>query len=164
MVAYRKKMKNSRSIRAKFVELWPYYILQSALAAVAFSVLLLVIEKERMVAVSAMAATCFIVFAMPQTPSAQTKNVLGGHLIGLLCGAAFYAFIPLPYYVEYPLVVAVAIFLMVVLDFEHPPAAGTALAVAINEVSRELFVIILISALVLSQIRYYSRKHLRDLV
>jgi hypothetical protein len=53
---------------------------------------------------------------------------------------------------------------MVALDFEHPPAAGTALAVVINEVSISVFPTIMIAALVLSQCRYYLRHHLKNLI
>jgi hypothetical protein len=53
----------------------------------------------------------------------------------------------------------------VALDVEHPPAAGTALAVVINEVSPiDAFVIVMISAVILSQCRYFLRHYLRDLV
>lgn len=110
-----------------------------------------------------MAATAFIVFAMPTSVAAQTRNVIGGHLIGIITGTVFY-YTHLPYYIEYPLVVGVAFFLMVALDFEHPPAAGTALAVVINEVSLNVFPTIMIAAVVLSQCRYHLRHQLRNLV
>jgi len=116
-----------------------------------------------MVVISAMGATSFIVFAMPTAASAQTRNVIGGHLVGLGLGTIFY-FVTLPYLLEYPLVVGIAIFIMVALDVEHPPAAGTALAVVINEVSPDVFVTIMASAVVLSQCRYYLRRHLKDLI
>ncbi len=151
------------TITAKFKRLWIYYILQSLLAAAALAVLVLILGKEKMVIISAMGATSFIVFAMPKAASAQTRNVIGGHLVGLAAGAIFY-FTALPYFVEYPFAVAVAIFLMVALDVEHPPAAGTALAVVINEVSRDAFITIMISVVVLSQCRYYLRHYLKDLV
>jgi CBS-domain-containing membrane protein len=151
------------TIIAKFKKLWKYYILQSLLAAAALAVLVLILGKEKMVIISAMGATSFIVFAMPKAASAQTRNVIGGHLVGLACGAVFYL-TALPYFVEYPSAVAIAIFLMVALDVEHPPAAGTALAVVINEVSRDAFITIMVSTLVLSQCRYYLRNYLKDLL
>jgi CBS-domain-containing membrane protein len=147
----------------KFKKLWEYYVLQSSLAATVLFILVLVLGRDKMVVISAMGATTFIVFAMPKSVSAQTRNVVGGHLVGLASGTIFY-FTALPYFLEYPLAVGIAIFLMVVLDVEHPPAAGTALAVVINEVSPDVFVTIMVSALVLSQCRYYLRNHLRDLV
>jgi len=151
------------TITDKFKKLWKYYLLQSLLAAVALFILVLILGKEKMVVISAMGATSFIVFAMPTAVSAQTRNVIGGHLVGLASGAIFY-FTALPYFLEYPFAVGIAIFVMVALDVEHPPAAGTALAVVISEVSPAVFVTIMTSALILSQCRYYLRRYLRDLV
>ena len=150
-------------ITEKFKKLWIHYIIQSLMAAIAIFIIVSVLGKERVVVISAMGATSFIVFAMPKAVTARTKNVVGGHLVGLASGAVFY-FAALPYFVGYPLAVGLAIFLMVALDLEHPPAAGTALAVVVNEVSFDVFVAIVISALVLSQCRYYLRNHLKDLV
>jgi CBS-domain-containing membrane protein len=152
------------SIADKFKKLWKYYFLQSLLAGIALFILVLVLEKDRIVAISAMGATAFIVFAMPTVVSAQTRNVIGGHLVGLVSGTIFY-FASLPYFIEYPLVVGVAVFVMVALDFEHPPAAGTALAIVINDVyPLDVFVTVMVSAVVLSQCRYFLRHHLKDLI
>ena len=152
------------SIVDKFKKLWKYYFLQSSLAGIALFVLVLVLGKDRMVAVSVMGATAFIVFAMPKDIAAQTRNVIGGHLVGLVLGTIFY-FVPLPYFIEYPLVVGIAVFVMAALDVEHPPAAGTALAVVINDVyPLDVFVTVMAGAVILSQCRYYLRHHLKDLV
>ncbi|MBN2182005.1 MAG: HPP family protein [Sedimentisphaerales bacterium] len=156
-------VRDENSIRQKFKKLWKYYIFQSALAALALFIIVLVLGKEKVVVISAMGATAFIVFALPKAASAQTRNVIGGHLVGLTIGSLFY-YITMPYYVEYPLVVGIAVFIMVAFDFEHPPAAGTALAVVMNEVSWEVFATIMISAVVLSQTRYYLRRYLKDLI
>ena len=151
------------TIKGKFKELWKYYILQSLLAITTLLLIVLVLGKDKMVVISAMGATTFIVFAMPKTTSAQRKNVVGGHLVGLAAGTIFY-FTTLPYFLEYSLAVGVAVFVMVALDVEHPPAAGTALAVVINEVSIDAFVTIMLSAVILSQCCYYLRGYLKDLV
>jgi len=156
-------MELEATIKNKFKKLWKHYILQSLLATAALFILVLVLGKDKIVLISAMGATAFIVFAMPKTISAKTKNVIGGHLVGLASGAIFY-FTIMPYFLEYSLAVGIAIFFMIVLDVKHPPAAGTALAVVINEISRDAFIIIMISAVVLSQMRYYLRHYLKDLV
>jgi len=151
-------------IGKKFKKLWKYYLWQSFLAAVTLFIIVLVLGKDKMVVISAMGATAFIVFAMPTAASAQTRNVIGGHLVGLVSGTIFY-FVALPYYfLEYPLAVGIAIFVMVALDVEHPPAAGTALAVVINEVSLDVSITIMMAAVVLSQCRYCLRHHLKDLI
>jgi CBS-domain-containing membrane protein len=157
------KIDLNASIAYKFKKLWIYYILQSSLAAVSLFFIALLMGQDKMVIISAMGATAFIVFALPTTVPAQTKNVIGGHLVGLAAGGIFY-FTTLPYSIEYPLAVGIAIFAMVALDVEHPPAAGTALAVVINEVSPDVFVTVMVSALVLSQCRYFLRHHLKDLI
>jgi len=156
-------MEPKNTIIGKFKKLWFYYILQSFLAALALFIIILVLGKEKIVVISAIGATSFIAFAMPNAISAKTRNILGGHLVGLASGAIFF-YTALPYFIEYPAAVGIAIFLMVALDVEHPPAAGTALAVVINEVSMDVFVALMTSALILSQCRYYLRHYLKDLV
>ncbi len=156
-------MNGQPTIKSKFKKLWKYYILQSLLATIVLFILVLVLGRHKLVVISSMAATTFIVFAMPKAVSAKTKNIVGGHLIGLASGAIFY-FTTLPFWVEYPLTVGFVFLLMVVLDVGHPPAAGTALAVVINEVSLGAFITIMLSAVILSQCRYYLRGYLKDLV
>ena len=147
----------------KFKKLWKYYLFQGFLAAATVCILLLVFDKEDVVVIASMGATAFIVFAMPKSVSAKTRNVIGGHFVGLVCGAVF-TFTVLPYYVEYPLAVAIAMFFMVALDVEHPPAAGTALAVAINEVTLGGAVVIMLSAVVITQCRHHMKKIIKDFV
>jgi CBS-domain-containing membrane protein len=156
-------MELASTINGKIKRLWKYYLVQSLLATAVLAALVVILGKEKTVLASAMGATSFIVFAMPNTASAQTKNVLGGHIVGLASGAIFY-FTDLPYFLEYPLAVGIAIAIMVALDVEHPPAAGTALAVVTHEVSPDAIVTILLSSLILSQCRYYLRHHLKDLI
>lgn len=156
-------MKLETSIWGKLKKLWKYYLLQTLLATTVLFVLILILGRDRVVLISTMGATTFILFAMPTTISAKTKNVIGGHLVGLASGTIFY-FTTLPCFFEYALAVGIAILLMVTLDVEHPPAAGTALAVVINEVSLDAFIAIMLSAVILSQCRYYLRHYLKDLV
>jgi CBS-domain-containing membrane protein len=156
-------MEPKNSLKAKFKRLWKHYIGQSLLAASVLLAIVWILGKDKMVVASAIGATSFIVFAMPKSVSAQPRNVIGGHLVGLAAGGIFY-YINLPYTIEYALVVALAIFFMVALDVEHPPAAGTALAVVIKEVTLDAFAAILLSAAVLSLCRYLLRDRLKDLV
>ena len=69
----------------KFKRLWKHYIFQSLLAALAIFVVVLTIGENKVVAIASMAATAFICFAMPSSVSAQTRNIIGGHLVGLVC-------------------------------------------------------------------------------
>jgi len=158
------RVKFRMPIDEKFKKLWKYYIWQSFLAGVALFIIVLSLDKGKMVVISAMGATAFIVFAMPHAVSANSKNVIGGHLVGLILGMIFFFFIDIPYFYEFPIVVGIAIFIMVALDVEHPPAVGTALAVLIHEVSTDVLFIIIAVAVILSICHYYLRNHLKDLV
>ncbi|MFH1371838.1 MAG: HPP family protein [Planctomycetota bacterium] len=157
-------MEYDANIIVKFRKLWVYYLVQSALATGVLAILFLVLGENRMILISAIGSTAFIVFAMPKTSSAQPKIVIGSHLIGLLSGAAF-AFASLPHFVEYPVAVGIAIFLMVALDIEHPPpAAGTAIATVTYGNSLDIWLAVISSILFLSFARYLLRNHLKNLV
>jgi len=98
----------------KFKKLWLYYVFQSALAAV-FIFIIVLVFRESFVIISSMGATAFICFALPKNVSAQSRHVIGGHLVGLCCGAIF-MLTGFPDCVEIPMAVGLAIFFMVALD------------------------------------------------
>ena len=147
----------------KFKKLWPNYLFQSALAGIAIFVIVVIVKKENVVIISSIGATAFISFAMPQSISAHARNVIGGHSLALVCGMIFTATV-LPAYIEFPLAISIAIFFMVALDVEHPPAAGTVLAVTINEVTPTNAVVILLSSVAITLCRHYMRNILKDLI
>ena len=147
----------------KLKEDWPNYILQCSLAVLAIGIIVFVLGTEKVVIISSLAATTFICFMMPKSHSAQTSRVLGSYIVALICGAAFHC-VHLPPIAEYPAVVGIVMFLMVILDFEHPPAAGATIAVTINEVNLAAAAAIIIAAIIITQLRYYLRHWLKDLV
>lgn len=111
-------------------------------------------------------ATAFIVFAMPDSITAQARNVIGGQLVGLFFGFLFSLF-PQPaliYSIDVSsLAVGATIFTMVVIDMEHPPAAGTALGVAITGMSLDVFIAVSMSVILLSLIHHFFKPYMRDL-
>ena len=145
---------------------WKNYVFQSLLAAITVLVVLLFLSIEHAVIVSSIGATAFIVFAMPRSITAKPRNVIGGHLVGLLFGSLC-ALIPhsssLHPIIAYSLAVGLAIFTMVVIDTEHPPAAGTALGVAIDGFSWNVAVAVVTSVIILSLVHILFRPYLRDL-
>lgn len=156
-------MEPESNITAKFKKLWVYYLVQSALAAGVLAILFLILGEDKMILISAIGSSAFVVFAMPKTTSATARVVIGSHIVGLLCGATF-SFIALPHYISYPVAVGLAIFLMVSLDLEHPPAAGTAIAAVTHGRSLDIWLAVISSVLILSLARYLLRNHLKDLV
>lgn len=154
--------------------MWPHYILQSLLATfVLFLVLLLLINSP--VIVAALAASAFIVFAMPKNITAQPRNVIGGHLVGAISGGlCSLVLIVLNIDSGFMLVAAASIsvgltiFIMVVVDTEHPPGCSTALGLVVHATTFNQVAsyagFILISAIVLSGVKHVLDSRLKDLV
>lgn len=147
----------------KFKYLWKAYLFQCLLAGVVVCIVVVVLGEDKVVLIASMGGTAFICFAMPKSASAQTKHIIGGHCIGLVCGGIF-MLTALPYYVEFPCVIVLSMFLMVLLGAEHPPAAGTALAATLNEVTLSDAALIILITILITQCRYHLRGRLRDLI
>ena len=147
--------------------LWLNYVWQSTIATLAMFLISLALTMEHAVIVSSIASTAFIVFTMPKSITATARRVIGGHAVGLLCGGTmgilswFFHFSPL---LTYSLSVGLAIFIMVVTDTEHPPAAGTALGVALSGLSIKIFVAVLSSTIILAAMHKILRPILKDLI
>ncbi len=146
---------------------WKHYIFQSLLATLAIFIVLLFLSVEHAVIIASIGATTFIVFAMPKSITARPRNVIGGHLVGLLSGSLC-SLVPHPSLLHsitiYSLAVGLSIFLMVATDTEHPPASGTALGVAIGGFSPRVAIAVITSTVALSLIHHFFRSSLKDLV
>jgi CBS-domain-containing membrane protein len=155
-----------RRIYRDLGRLWLHYLYQSLLATAVVLVILLLLNLEHAVVIASIGASAFIVFTMPRNITAAPRRVIGGHIVGLICGSAF-ALIPhgtvLAASLVYAVAVGTTIFLMVALDMEHPPAGGTALGVAITGFSVSVMVAVLTSSILLSLAHRFCKKYLRDL-
>ncbi len=91
-------------------------------------------------------ASCVLVFALPQTPVAQPRNVIGGHLVATVIGLAISALLgatPLGFSVG----VGLAIVAMSLTSTLHPPAgADPIVAIALGASWSFLFVPVLLGA------------------
>jgi CBS-domain-containing membrane protein len=73
-------------------------------------------------------ASCFLVFAAPDSPFAQPRNVIGGHLVSSLVGLLLYAALGSGWWVM-ALAVGLAIIAMQLSRTGHPPAGADPLVV-----------------------------------
>ncbi len=158
--------KNIALIVNELREHWQNYVFQSLLAALVMFLILLVLSFENILITASIGSTAFIVFTMPASITAKPRNVIGGHFLGALFGTLC-ALIPhstlLMACTVYALAVGLSIFAMVVLNTEHPPAAGTALGLAMTGLSGEVALALVISVCALSLAHTVFRKRLRDL-
>jgi len=155
-----------RRTQGEFQQLWKNYLYQSFIAVVVLTIVLLTMSMEQAVIIASIGSTAFIVFTMPQNITASPRRVIGGHLTGFVCGSLA-ALIPhqtdFLYIVICAVAVGVSIFLMVALDFEHPPASGTALGVAMTGFSVSVMIAVITSSIVLSLAHVMLRRYLRNL-
>ncbi len=153
------------------------YIVQSILAVVTIAVILYFVQVITHAAiVAALGSSAFIVFAMPNSVTAQPRRLIGGHIVGLLSGVfCYYVFLagPIGKVVNgsqftvlfiYALAVGLSIFFMAITNTEHPPAAGTALGMVAHEWSNDVVVFILLFAIGLAIARRLLGSRLKDLV
>lgn len=102
-------------------------------------------------------ASCVLVFALPQSPLAQPKNVIFGHLISTAVGlAAFALFGAHPW--SFALGVGLAIALMQITGTLHPPAGADPIVVILAKAAWPfLFTPVLVGAvaIVLAGLAYH---------
>lgn len=151
----------------EFKMYWKNYFFQSLAATIATMVILLFLSMENAVVIASIASSIFIVFAMPNSVSARKRAIIGGHWIGLAVGSLL-ALVPTPYHFISILLLSLAVgttmLIMVVFDMEHPPAAGTALGVAMTGFSWNIGIAIITSTIMLAIIRTVFKPYLKDLV
>ena len=172
-----RKEKERHFVDKKFRKerMWVHYILQSLLAAGSLFIVLLMLRLTTAVIVAALGATAFVVFAMPKNVMAQPRNVIGGHIVGILsgggCALLFIMFgnnLELFQIIVASISVGLAIFVMVVTDTEHAPGCSTALGLVVhgaNPINLALYSgFILISATIIAGVKHVLNPRLKDLV
>ena len=155
------------SIDPNFPPYWKQYIIQSSFAALTVFIITLILSDNPVI-IASIGSTAFIVFAMPNNISAEPKRIIGGHSLGFFIGSCFavFPFMNILFFkaIWFSLSVGITILLMVVLDVEHPPAAGTALGMTLIAYSATSATAILISVLFLAFIGHITKPFLKDLV
>ncbi len=121
------------------------YILQALMATAAIAGILFLFDPgSQMGVVTGLGATAFIAFTMPHTRAAMPRSMIGGYVMCMLIAVLFYELSKSGPVVRLhettawgwqlfvACVLGTAIFVMVVTDTEHAPAAGAALGIMLN--------------------------------
>ena len=155
-------------------ESWRRYVFQSLVAVLVLMAVLYFLDiLTHGAIVAALGASTFIVFAMPNSVTAQPRNLIGGHIMGLIAGSICYFALIYPslgvteefvYILAAALSVGLSIFLMVITNTEHPPAAATALGIVAYGWSWWVVLFVLLFSVMLSLVRYLLRNWLRELL
>ena len=162
----------------RFFRLQKGYLWQSSLAVVTIlAVLLLVDSVADAVLAAGLGSSTAILFLHPTSRSASLRNLVGGHFMGSLIGAAaslllfqsgwFPANAELSHWLANGVaagVLGLAILIMAATDTEHPPAAATALGFALQSLEWPIVFLFGGAVIVLAVVKVVLRNRLRDLL
>jgi len=160
----------------KFREHVGTYILQCTLATLTVLIVLLILDATLQTAIIAsIGASVFIVFTAPNAFSAKPRALIGGYVIGTAAGIACSLLANVfgtrgsPEWNAVLIAlgavsVGLSIFMMVITDTEHPPAAALALAFVLNPWNTRTVIIVIMAPILLSLIRYIFREYIKDLI
>jgi CBS-domain-containing membrane protein len=84
-------------------------------------------ERENIFLIGSMGASAVLVFAAIQSPLAQPRNLIGGHVISAIIGVTVCKLVPDIVWLRAPLAVALAITAMQMTKTLHPPGGATSL-------------------------------------
>lgn len=153
------------------------YIYQSVIATLTILVILLFLDVMSHTAIIAsLGSSAFVVFTRPRAYASRPRPLLGGYFIGILVGVLCHylsilpTLTPLPvstsvlYVVFSAMAVGAAIFLMVVTNTEHGPAAGIALGLVINSWDIRDLVFVFGAVMLMALMRQLLKPFMIDLI
>ncbi|MCD4786573.1 MAG: HPP family protein [Candidatus Eremiobacteraeota bacterium] len=153
------------------------YILQSLLATIAIIIIMRLLDVlTQTTIVASMGASSFTLFAMPHSDNASPRRVIGGTLVGVIVGCACWYVSQQPEVIKILLsnrnsavlaaavAVGLAIFIMVITDTEHPPAAGVAMGFVLNPWNQQTVWVVILGITFLSLINRGLKNKLKDLI
>ena len=120
--------------------------------------------------IASFGSSMVLLYGYPESPFAQPKNVVFGHILTAIVGMIFLYFIPLPLYLTIPLAVGFGVGLMILFNVTHPPAGGNPIIVIMGSVSVDYIltpvisgsIIIIIFAIIINKLilkkNYPSKK------
>ena len=153
------------------------YILQSLMAtAAAFVVLILLDVASNAAIIAALGSSAFIAFTMPTKNVSSPRMLIGGYLVAIAVGCLCYYLSILPalqniefiaknsFVIFCSLSVGLSVFLMVLTNTEHPPAAGLAMGLFLNKCEVRSILVVTIGIICFVIIKTLLRPVLKDLV
>jgi len=152
------------------------YLFQSACASLYILLILLVLDTRQNAAIIAsVGASVFLVFTTPRQYYACPKALVGGYLVGIILGVFFSWFsrsdmfsatlsLNIRHIICGAAAVGISIFLMVITDTEHPPAAGMALSLVLSQWTPATLAFIIGAVVFLSIIKKILNPFLKKLI
>ena len=153
------------------------YILQCLIAMImVFVVLFLDDTVFSMTIIASLGASTFIALTMPHTNAARPRYLIGGYIVGAACGifmnqvCNYLVSIDVrllghpPYILSCAIAVGLAMFIMVITNSEHPPAAALSMGLVLQSNVLITAAIAIASIIIVSAIKTLMGKWLKNLL
>lgn len=92
----------------------------------------IVTDQENVFLIGSFGASSVLVYGSIQSPLAQPRNLIGGHVISAIIGVTAYKLFPDMLWLSAPFAVSLSIVLMQITKTLHPPGGATALIAVIG--------------------------------
>lgn len=125
---------------------WSFIGAFAGIGLIAFIQSKMLTELENIFLIGSFGASSVLIYGAIQSPLAQPRNLIGGHVISALVGVTVFKLVPDIIWLNAPLAVALSIVAMQVTRTLHPPGGATALIAVIgSEKIKELGYIYVLS-------------------
>lgn len=138
----RKKLKRMTRISKYYVyketlvdfkeHLWSFIGSFIGIGLIAFLQSRMLPAKDVVLLIGSFGASSVLVYGAIQSPLAQPRNLVGGHLISALIGVTIFRFLPDIIWLTAPLAVSLSIVMMQITKTLHPPGGATSLIAVIG--------------------------------
>jgi CBS domain-containing membrane protein len=85
--------------------------------------------QDYVLLIGSFGASCVLVYGVIQSPLAQPRNLIGGHVLSAIIGVTIQKLLPDAMWLSAPLAVSLSIIFMQITKTLHPPGGATALIV-----------------------------------
>lgn len=106
---------------------WTFLGAFLGIASIGFIQSLQFTENDTVFLIGSFGATAVLIFGATNSPLAQPRNLIGGHLISAIIGVCIYKLFPDTLWLSASLSVALSIVVMQITKTMHPPGGATAL-------------------------------------
>jgi len=107
--------------------LWSFLGAFFGIGIIAFLQSQYLFEQENIFLIGSFGASSVLIYGAIQSPLAQPRNLIGGHVLSALAGVTVYQFVPDIIWLSAPLAVASSIVIMQYTKTLHPPGGATTL-------------------------------------
>lgn len=112
---------------------WSFVGAFCGIGLIAFLQSLFLPQLDNVFLIGSFGASSVLIYGAIQSPLAQPRNLIGGHLVSAVIGVTAYKLFPNTIWLSAPLAVALSIVCMQITKTLHPPGGATALIAIIGK-------------------------------